>query len=421
MDERDGLAWLSRKIAWGLGPGELDEWTTAGRVAVIDRLTDPDGAGVPTRQDPFVDFDPDAEQPNGATRLAVRSWLDHAVDSPRPLETFMEFFWHDFFAVSARVVRPQYWMFDHMNLLARHALGNFSDLLRDVTVDPAMLDFLDGGRSSKENPNENYSRELLELYSVGVGNFTEDDVKAGASALTGWVVRRRQGTVRFAPGRHDPTPRTLLGVAGVNSVDSTIDAVLSHAATAPRVVDKLAVAILGEGYDTGLIEDVAASFAEDWELRPVVRHLLELGVDGHAQPSVLEPLAWYVTARRVPTPPPQRGPLTQYFRLGAQLPLFPPNVGGFPAADAYLSTSATIARFNMASHLAERAASERVADERTERSGEVVQLTSDLDALAERFGLVRGFAAATNDALATLVPGASRLAAALASPDLVVV
>jgi len=316
--------------------------------------------------------------------------------------------------VSVRVVRPREWMFDHMNLLAGHALGNFSDLLRDVSVDPAMLDFLDGRRSTKDNPNENYGRELLELYSVGVGNFTEADVKAAARALTGWKVRPRTGNVMFLARQHDDSSQTLLGVDGVHDLDTTIDAVLAHPATAQRVVDKLAAAILGPDRDTELTAGLVAEFASTWEIRPVVRGLLELGIAGHATPSVLEPLAWYVTARRLPTPPPQMDALVEYFRLGGQLPLVPPNVGGFPPPDVYLSTSATIARFNLASHLA-------LGSSRSAAAISPLGLTEDVDQLAERLGLVDGFRPATRDALGGLSPGVDRLAAALASPDLVVV
>lgn len=414
MEERNGLAWLGRKIGWGLADGQLDEWTELGTAAVIDRLVDPDRLKIPARPDPFIDIDRDNDKQAQMVALGTLSWLDEAVASPRPLETFMEFFWSGYFAVSSRVVRPRHWLFDHMNLLALHGTGNFAALLRAVTIDPAMLFFLDGGRNTAENPNENYGRELLELYSVGVGNFTEDDVKAAARALTGWGVRRRDTTVVLRSRVHDDSPQTLLGVDGVHDLDTTMAAVLAQPATASRVVNKLAAAILGEGYDTDLVTDLAASFAQDLELKPVLRKLLELGVAGHAVPSILEPVAWYVTARKLPLAQPRRPEMREYFALGGQLPMQPPNVGGFPPPDAYLSTSATIARFNLASHLAEQSRSNT-------SSVDPVDVTKDIDALAERLGLPDGFRPETSDALSALQPGIDRLAASLASPDLVVV
>lgn len=414
MDERAELAWLGRKIGWGLVEGQLDDWTELGTGAVLDRLIDPDAHGIPERNDPFVAIDRETERQLQMVVVGTLAWIDAAVTSPRPLETFMEFFWSDYFAVSARVVRPRYLMFDHMNLLAQHATGNFADLLRAVTIDAAMLDFLDGGRNTAENPNENYGRELLELYSVGVGNFTEDDVKAAARALTGWRRRRIDGSVGLVARSHDDASQVLLGVDGVHDLDTTIDAVLSHPATAPRVVDKIATAILGAGYDTALVTEVAQGFAQDWQLKPVLRRVLELGVAGQAVPAVLEPVAWYVTARKLRLAQAQRLQLREFFALAGQLPLHPPNVGGFPPPDAYLSTSATIARFNMASHLAERS-NERGSD------ADPIDLTTNLDEFAARLGLVDGFQSPTHDALAALEPGVDRLAATLASPDMLVI
>ncbi|MGZ0176737.1 MAG: DUF1800 family protein [Acidimicrobiales bacterium] len=414
MEERNGLAWLGRKIGWGLADGQLDEWTRLGTKAVIDRLVDPDGFKIPARPDPFSDIDRDNDKQAQMLALGTMSWIDDAVVSPRPLETFMEFFWSDYFAVSARVVRPRHWLFDHMNLLAVHCTGNFAELLRAVTIDPSMLFFLDGGRNTADNPNENYGRELLELYSVGVGNFTEDDVKAAARALTGWRARRRDANVTIRSRSHDDSPQTLLGVDGVHDLDTTMAAVLAHPATARRVVNKMATAVLGAGYDMDLVTDLAASFAQDWELKPVLRHLLELGVAGRSVPSILEPVAWYVTARKLPLAQARRPQLREFFALSGQLLLHPPNVGGFPPPDAYLSTSATVARFNLASHLAEQSMSNASRID-------PVDMTRDIGALAERLGFPDGFRPETRDALSTLQPGIDRLAASLASADLVVV
>ena len=414
MEERNGLAWLGRKIGWGFAEGQLDEWTALGAATVIDRFVEPDEFVIAKRPDPFAGIDREDERQGRVFASGVMSWIDTAVESRRPLETFMEFFWSDYFAVSGRVVRPRDWLFDHMNLLAGHVMGNFADLLRAVTIDPSMLRFLDGATNTKENPNENFGRELLELYSVGVGNFTEDDVKAAARALTGWRVRRSDAMVRLVARRHDDSPQTLLGMDGVHDLDTTMAAVLAHPATAERVVDKLATAVLGPGFEPSLVSDLPASFAKDWELRPVLRRLLELGVEGHAVPTVLEPVAWYVTARKLPMAQARRPQLREFFTLGSQVPMLPPNVGGFPPPDAYLSTSATIARFNLASHLAEQA-------DRNSSRFDPSELTNDVGLLAQRFGLVDGFRSATHEALEGLRPGVDRLAATLASPDLVVV
>lgn len=410
-DDARALGWLGRKVAWGFAPGERDDWIAVGVDTAVDRLVDPDAHGINDRSDPYEAII-EAYERDDATRAVadgVIAWLDQALETPRPLETFMELFWLDYFAISVRSVRPPTLMLDHVRLLGRHALGNVRELLHDVTIDAAMLVFLDGASSTAGNPNENYGRELLELYSVGVGNFTEADVKAAATALTGWQVRRANPVPRFRQFRHDDTPQTLLGVDGVDDVESVIDAVVSNPATPARIVDLLATAVLGPDYDRKRTAPLVTSLADDLEIRPVVRALLEIGIDGGATPSVMEPLAWMTMARRFTGARVPQRILRTYFRSAGQVPLMPPDVGGYPDPDAYLSSSATIARFNLASELATRASSEALA------------ATEDLDDLAWQFGLVDGFAESTRTALAGLEPGADRLAAALASPDLLVV
>lgn len=409
MNERQALGWLARKIGWGFAPGQLAAWEQLGVDRVIDLLVDPEVHGVDPRPDPFAEIEIDPDNMQRALRAGVTAWLENLVHSPRPLESYMEFFWSDFFAVSGRSVRPTYLMFDHMRLLGRHSLGNFREMLTDVTTDAAMLVFLDGASSTAGNPNENYGRELLELYSVGVSNFTEADVQAAATALTGWQVRRRNPVPRYRAARHDDSPQTLLGVDGVHDVASVIDAVVANPATAKRVVTKLSTAILGPVHDAALIAPVVDRFAADLELRPVVRSLLELGAAGAATPSVIEPVAWFTTAARFAGTTPRRAVWQDFFRTSAQIPFFPPNVGGFPEPNAYLSTSATIARFNLASDLATRA------------NNRAVDASSDVKALAEALGLVDGFTSTSRNAIEALPAGADRIAASLASPDLLVV
>ena len=142
-----------------------------------------------------------------------------------------------------------------------------------------MLVFLDGATSKGTAPNENFGRELLELYTVGVGNFTEADVKAAAAALTGWVVRRRDGwKVRFVPARHDDTPQTLLGVDGVHDADTTIAAATSSQACPVFLASKLGRYLLGD-IDDATVLALAATFANaDLDISALARATLGAGV-----------------------------------------------------------------------------------------------------------------------------------------------
>src|SRR5262249_35738337 len=155
-------------------------------------------------------------------------------------------------------------------------LGDFRTLLRAVSVDPAMLVYLDGVKNVRNGVNENYGRELLELFSLGIGHYSEDDVRAGATALTGWSVVRQPPSSRFVARQHDDTPQTYLGHAGVHDVDTVVDAVVANDACPAWIAGKLAKAILGPDVDQGLVTKLAADFkAGGLQLKPLVRAILE--------------------------------------------------------------------------------------------------------------------------------------------------
>ena len=156
-----------------------------------------------------------SKRTSDGSALAALSALDHQ----------LAWFWHDHFAVSFQVVKSLPMMLEHLERCWALGRGNFRKLIREITTDPAMLVFLDGNTSTGDAPNENYGRELLELYTVGINNFSEADVAAAAAALTGWVVRRSDGHAQFVARRHDDSPQTLLGVDGVHDVDTTVAAV----------------------------------------------------------------------------------------------------------------------------------------------------------------------------------------------------
>ena len=412
MDERDQMAWLARRVGFGVGPGQLDEWVELGADAVLDLLTTPDASGVPAVEDPFAELERTITDNGPNLRETIGAWFGHVIAAERPLQTWMQWFWHDFFAVSAAVVRQPGLVHDHFNLMFDQGLGNFADLLRAMTIDGAMLVFLDGTHSTAAAPNENYGRELLELYSVGVGAFTEADVLAAARALTGWVVRaRRDLGVQFVPFRHDDTPQTLLGVSGVSDVDTVVDAVASHPATAPRITRLIARRVLGD-VDDAFIERHATSFAADLELAPLVRGLLEDGLDGAGSAVLVEPFPWLAGAVRAVGSPPRDRIVGDALRMAGQVPFVPPNVGGFPPASAYLTTSATIARFNLANAIADGADRSTPARQAAD--------AGDVAGLADALGLPSGFSTETASAIASLTNPKDRLAAALASPDLIV-
>jgi uncharacterized protein (DUF1800 family) len=418
---RTEIAWLARRAAWGLRPGQLDELEARGTAAVVDALVDPDGSGVAPEPSPWEGFeyvdDNESRREQGLEVLA--SWIEHLVATDRPFENSVAWFWHDHFAVSAEVVRYLPALLDHLELLRASAFGDFRELIRDVTTDPAMLIFLDGTTSTGESPNENYGRELLELYTLGIGNYTEDDVRAGAVALTGWVVARRFGyEARFVPQRHDPTPQTFLGSNGVTGVDAVVDTALAHPAVPGYIAGKLARHFLGD-VDDATIGSLADTFAtNDLQVGPMARAMLEAGLAGAGSPQVTAPVPWTIAALKATGADLPARALVGLLRQMGQMPGLPPNVGGYPGASTWLASSSTAGRFTMANALARTTPDDAAVL--------VAAANGEFDELADLLLRPEGFTDQTVAALRDLPtsaaarPGEAVLAIALASPELLI-
>jgi uncharacterized protein (DUF1800 family) len=191
------------------------------------------------------------------------------------------------------------------DVVRRHALGRFRDLLRASALSPAMLVYLDGRRNHKDRPNENYARELLELHTLGVrGGYTQRDVMECARALTGWDVRekRGRGQVFFDPARHDDGEKILLGVripagGGEGDLDRVLDIACAHPSTARHVAGKLCRRFVADEPPAERVERVAGVFARSGgDLRATVREVL--GGLGSARPRFKRPFRFVVSALR---------------------------------------------------------------------------------------------------------------------------
>jgi uncharacterized protein (DUF1800 family) len=148
---------------------------------------------------------------NNAVQLRAW-WVTGMLYTPHPLREKLTLFWHNHFATSNAKVRNARFMLGQYRLMYRHALGNFTELLRSMSTDPAMLVWLDGQGSRKGNPNENYARELMELFSLGIGHYTEKDIREAAKAFTGWEIA--DNAAKFQQDRFDDSEKTVLGQTG---------------------------------------------------------------------------------------------------------------------------------------------------------------------------------------------------------------
>src|SRR5439155_17933708 len=143
-----------------------------------------------------------------------RWWLDRMANGPRPLQEKLTLFWHGHFATSVQKVRDAYLMWLQNDTFRRNAAGNWLTLLTEVTKDPAMLIWLDQTQSRKAHPNENYAREVMELFSLGEGHYTEKDITEAARALTGWSYDPVDQVFVYRQFTHDEGEKSVLGRTG---------------------------------------------------------------------------------------------------------------------------------------------------------------------------------------------------------------
>ena len=201
-------------------------------------------AATPPAIPPPPDYD--TAQAVGALEQPVTFWLQQMQSSPRLIEERLVWFWHDHFASSVAKVRVPYMMWQQHLLLRNHATGNFADMLHAVSKDPAMLWYLDGVTNSVRAVNENFGREVMELFTLGHGNYTEQDVIEASRAFTGWAVYilglpqlatlsrlAAPWNATFIAARHDNGTKTLLGTTANLDLDGALDVLLNHEATAP--------------------------------------------------------------------------------------------------------------------------------------------------------------------------------------------
>ncbi len=233
-------AHLLRRAGFGADPQAIQAAARAGLSATTDALLHPertpDGLDDDALLARLAGLLP-VPKNGGTPTQAVRMWWVHRmVSSPNPLVEKMTLFWHGHFTSKDGEGQGDL-LFLQNQMFRRNALGSFRTLALAVSRDPEMLRYLNGNTNYKAHPNENYARELMEMFTTGIGHYTEDDVKAAARAFSGWNLRR--GEFQFNAGQHDDDPKTFLGRTGNWNGDDIVDMLVAHPATAQRLCTQL--------------------------------------------------------------------------------------------------------------------------------------------------------------------------------------
>jgi hypothetical protein len=290
-----------------------------------------------------------------AVRTTVEWWLHRMTSGPHPLQEKLTLFWHGHFVTSAKDERSAELMWRQNELLRADAAGNFREFVRAISRDPAMLDYLNNTQNHKAHPNENYARELMELFTLGIGNYTEQDVKEAARAFTGWTHDGDEYV--FRRFQHDDGPKTFLGWTGNFNGDDVLQAILAQPVCARFIASKLFRFFTYEEVDDQLAEALAAVLREHhYDLRPLVRTILTSRAFYSSQAigsQIKSPIELVIgTIRKLDLRMPPDRLLNGALGQMGQIPFAPPNVRGWPGGRMWINTSTLFVRYNTAVFLA---------------------------------------------------------------------
>jgi uncharacterized protein (DUF1800 family) len=366
---------LLRRFTFGASAEELDKAQSDGYARTVDRLLETKVAEPPT-----LAGGDEASQDNPLNPGALQQWwIDWMVASPTPFGERMTLFWHGHFTSDFRKVGNQFPFLYWQNLTwRRNALADLRTMLYGVTIDPAMLRYLDLGNSTAQNPNENYSRELMELFTMGPDAFTEDDVRAGAKALSGWREPRTQAMIDAdlkrqqqrtgQPPRNTPKADTVktgvydpqrgyrgpafmfLGENKPWSTDAVLDKILQQDATAPFITRKLLTAFVTPTPSDAYVARLAAGYRRSgYDTKALLRDILlspEFTAADTYRTLIKSPTELMIhSAKALGDKTLTRLVLGSGQGMGQML-FDPPSVGGWPENESWVSSNTMLARAN---------------------------------------------------------------------------
>jgi uncharacterized protein (DUF1800 family) len=356
LDEKSAILRLAQRTGFG-GPVTATSFDQA-----LDTLLRTGAAPAPpalgTLPPPRQDRKAFGAAARAQTQALILWWLDTMITAPSPWLEKRTLLWHGHWATSIQKVRQPALMLEQNQTLRRLGGGDFGVLARAMVRDPALMIWLDAGGNTARAANENLGRELMELFTLGVGNYTEEDVRQAALALTGWRVNRQTGAIMFVPRRHAQNTQTILGTTADFTDQSLVDLLVGRPASARYLasrfwrwlvsavppaqpaLDRLVVAY-GAGHDTTALFRAMFTAPEFTDPGSVV---------------VKQPVEWLAGAMRAlglrPADLPRPQALVAGLNALGQVPFKPPSVGGWPTGAAWLTTSAAQTRTRIAALLA---------------------------------------------------------------------
>lgn len=348
---RREAAHLFRRAGFAANTHELDEAVKLGSQQAAKKLVEASEGEFAGKMHTFAQT---VLATNNSQTLAAW-WLHRMLHTPAPLLEKTTLFWHSHFASSSAKVTDTRLMFNQNELLRRYALGKFEPMVMGIARDPAMLIYLDSATNRKTHPNENFAREVMELFVLGIGNYTEKDIQELARCFTGWEIQ--YGQFKFNRYQHDYGSKTILGKSGNFDGGDSVKVLLEQPAAARFLCGKLARYFITDESDLSpeLIEPLAQKLREsNYTFAPVLETLLtsrlfysSLSV-GKKIRSPVELGIGLLRSLEATAGLPQ---IAEQIKELGQMPLFPPNVKGWPGGLAWINSSTLLGRANFVRQL----------------------------------------------------------------------
>ncbi|MEU9504721.1 DUF1800 domain-containing protein [Micromonospora sp. NPDC048170] len=369
----DGIDLLLRRAGFGATAVELSAARQAGYDAALSALVAPPGPDVGAMSAPIPNLGPDAyagkrdltyeekvkleDLRTAQTEQITQWWLNRMTVASHQAVEKLVFFWHGHWATSVKKVRsPQLMLQQHRTL---RSAPDFKAMSRKMVTDAALNHYLDGHLNTRQAPNENLARELFELFVLGIGQYTEKDIKEAGRALTGWRFSLTKGSSVFDPRAHDAGSKNILGRRGHFAADSLVELLLTQDAC-PRFIAARLWYRYGSATEAipGRLQDkMVQAFPKPLDMLRALFGDEAFHATGGTM--VKQPVEWFVGAMRQlglrPSnlPPETRKRVLRDLESLGQLPFAPPNVGGWPAGGAWLTSAAAQVRLRLAGTLAE--------------------------------------------------------------------
>ncbi|WP_165490887.1 DUF1800 domain-containing protein [Chryseobacterium gleum] len=276
------------------------------------------------------------------------NFLNTIVNSKEQMREKMAFFWHGHFA--SRVINPKFNR-QLLNTIRKNALGNFKDLLFKVSQSPAMLNFLNNQQNKKDHPNENFAREVMELFTMGRGNYTEHDVREGARAFTGWSYDK-EGNFKERKNLHDEGSKTFLGRTGNFDGNDILNIILEQKATAQFITTKIYKFFVNEKPDQDIVNKLSTNFYNSgYDIKKLMTEIFsstwfyDKKNIGNRIKSPIELMAGMMRILPMHIQNPEN--LIVYQKLLGQMLLYPPNVAGWPNGKSWIDSSTLMLRLQI--------------------------------------------------------------------------